>query len=169
MNTLSSTPGLQWQLFRYAALTPDDLYEVLRLRAEVFVVEQRCAYLDLDDKDRDPAAHHLLGRSDDGTLAAYARLLPPGVSYPEPSFGRVVTAPARRGRGLGDALVAETLRQMQRLWPGHDIRIGAQAHLVGYYGKHGFEVCSEEYLEDEIPHREMRRSSSDSAPLPRSS
>lgn len=165
MNAPSPVAPLQWQLRRYAALALNDLYDLLRLRAEVFVVEQRCAYLDLDDKDRDPAAQHLLGRvlpqaQDDrgsGALVAYARLLPPGLSYPEPSFGRVVTAPAWRGRGLGDVLVAEAVRQMQCLWPGHDIQIGAQAHLVNYYGKHGFQVSSQEYLEDEIPHRHMLR------------
>lgn len=157
MNASTSVAALQWQLRRYAALALNDLYDLLRLRAEVFVVEQRCAYLDLDDKDRDPAAQHLLGRVEDGALIAYARLLPPGLSYPEPSFGRVVTAPAWRGRGLGDVLVAEAVRQMQYLWPGHDIQIGAQAHLVRYYGKHGFQVCSEEYLEDDIPHRHMLR------------
>lgn len=157
MNPSTPVASLQWQLRRYAALELNDLYDLLRLRAEVFVVEQRCAYLDIDDKDRDPAAQHLLGRVEDGTLVAYARLLPPGLSYPEPSFGRVVTAPAWRGRGLGDVLVAEAVRQMQCLWPGHDIQIGAQAHLVNFYGKHGFQVSSEEYLEDDIPHRHMLR------------
>ena len=157
MNPSTPVASLQWQLRRYAALELNDLYDLLRLRAEVFVVEQRCAYLDLDDKDRDPAAQHLLGRVEDGALVAYARLLPPALSYPEPSFGRVVTAPAWRGRGLGDVLVAEAVRQMQCLWPGHDIQIGAQAHLVNFYGKHGFQVSSEEYLEDDIPHRHMLR------------
>lgn len=157
MNASTPVAALKWQLRRYAALALNDLYDLLRLRAEVFVVEQRCAYLDLDGKDRDPAAQHLLGRVEDGALVAYARLLPPGLSYPEPSFGRVVTAPAWRGRGLGDVLVAEAVRQMQCLWPGHDIQIGAQAHLVNYYGKHGFQVSSEEYLEDDIPHRHMLR------------
>lgn len=150
--------ALQWQSQRFQSLRLDDLYDLLRLRAEVFVVEQRCPYLDPDGKDRHPDAEHLLGRDDDGMLVAYARLLPPGLSFAEASFGRVVTAPALRGRGLGDALVAEALRQMARRWPDSDIRIGAQAHLLGYYGKHGFQVCSDEYLEDDIPHRDMRRS-----------
>ncbi len=167
MNASTPVIDLQWQLCRFADLSPDDLYDLLRLRAEVFVVEQRCAYLDLDDKDRDPAARHLLGRvlrqaQDErgaGTLAAYLRLLPPGLSYPEASFGRVVTASAFRGRGLGDELVRVALQHLAQLWPSSGIRIGAQAHLVGYYGKHEFEVASEEYLEDDIPHREMRRAS----------
>jgi ElaA protein len=157
MNLPAPSPALRWRCATFRELDADALYAVLRLRAEVFVVEQRCAYLDLDDKDRDPAAHHLFAPADDGAPLAYARLLPPGLSYAEASFGRVVTAPAWRGRGIGDALVVETLRQMARLWPASDVRIGAQAHLVGYYGKHGFEVCSDEFLEDDIPHRLMLR------------
>jgi ElaA protein len=156
MATDISAPAVHWTLKRFDALTPDEVYDLLRLRCEVFVVEQACPYLDPDDKDRDPQAHHLLGRAGDGRLAAYLRLLPPGLSYAEASFGRVVTAPAWRGRGLGDALVIEALRHLHDLWPHAAIRIGAQAHLVGYYGKHGFVVCSDEYDEDGIPHREMR-------------
>lgn len=148
---------LDWTIAAFRDLGVDALYELLALRAEVFVVEQRCAYADLDGKDRHPETLHLLGRTDDGTLVAYLRLLAPGVSFAEPSFGRVVTAATHRGRGLGDALVVEGLRHAQSLWPGRDLRIGAQAHLIGYYGKHGFVVASAEYLEDDIPHREMLR------------
>lgn len=147
-----------WSLKPFAELTAHEVYDILRLRCEVFVVEQDCPYLDPDDKDRKPGALHLLGRAPDGELVAYLRLLPAGVSYEgAPSFGRVVTSPRHRGRGLGDALVAEALRRMDELWPGQPVRIGAQAHLTGYYGKHGFVVDSDEYDEDGIPHREMQR------------
>jgi ElaA protein len=149
--------SLAWQLARFRELDVDSLYDLLALRAEVFVVEQRCAYADPDGKDRHPDAWHLLGRDADGVLVAYLRMLPPGLSFDEASFGRVVTAPSQRGRGVGDALVIEALKHMARAWPRSDIRIGAQAHLVGYYGKHGFVVASDEYLEDDIPHRDMLR------------
>ena len=149
---------LDWTLAGLDDLAPRAVYEMLRLRSEVFVVEQACAYLDPDGKDLHPGARHLLGRARDGELVAYLRLLPPGVSYDEASFGRVVTSPRHRGQGLGDALVREALRCADRLWPGAPLRIGAQAHLTGYYGKHGFVVDSDEYDEDGIPHREMRRS-----------
>lgn len=150
-----------WSLKRFDELSPGEVYDLLRLRCEVFVVEQNCPYLDPDGKDRHPDAWHLLGRDDTGELVAYLRLLPEGVSYAgATSFGRVVTSPRQRGRGLGDALVAQALREMARLWPQWPVRIGAQAHLVGYYGKHGFVVDSDEYDEDGIPHREMQRAAS---------
>ena len=157
MDTVTDVSTLHWQLLRFAALRLDDLYELLRLRSEVFVVEQRCPYLDADGKDRHPDAHHLLGRTAGGELAAYLRLLPPGLSFPAASFGRVVTSPRHRGRGHGDALVARALQHAHELWPRSGLTIGAQAHLAGYYGKHGFVVCSDEYLEDDIPHVHMQR------------
>jgi len=146
-----------WTLARFEALSPRDLYDLLRLRCEVFVVEQNCPYLDPDGKDSHPQAWHLSGRAPDGELVAYARLLPPGLSYEAPSIGRVVTSPRHRGRRLGDALMAQALRKCAVLWPGQAVRIGAQAHLAGWYGKHGFVIDSDEYDEDGIPHRQMQR------------
>ena len=151
-------PGpLCWEARRFAELDPDALYELLRLRAEVFVVEQACAYLDPDGKDRHPQVLHLLGRDGGGTLAAYLRILPPGLSYPQVSFGRVLTAPAHRGRGHGEAMLREALAAIECHWPGADIQIGAQAHLQGYYRQAGFEPSSEPYIEDGIPHVDMLR------------
>jgi ElaA protein len=152
-----AAPILDWQARRFDELAPGELYDLLRLRSEVFVVEQNCVYLDPDGKDRDPDAVHLLGRADDGALAAYLRILPPGLSYPQVSFGRVLTTPAFRGLGLGDAMLRETLAVIERHWPGADIQIGAQAHLQHYYGKHGFEPSSEPYVEDGIPHVDLLR------------
>lgn len=154
---IDNPPDLRWQLLRYEELARDDLFDLLKLRCEVFIVEQRCPYPDPDEKDRHPETRHLLGRSADGRLVAYARLLPPGLSFAEASFGRVVTAPALRGQGLGHRLVIETLRHVAALWPGHAVQIGAQAHLVDYYAKHGFAASSDEYDEDGIAHRHMLR------------
>ena len=148
---------LAWTLKRFDELSARELYDLLRLRSEVFVVEQDCPYLDADGKDTHPDARHLLGRDAAGELAAYLRLLPAGLSYEEPSFGRVVTSPRHRGQGLGDEMVQVALAAMNTLWPGVPVRIGAQAHLTKYYGKHGFVVDSDEYDEDGIPHREMLR------------
>lgn len=167
MDPRANHSTLHWQLLRFAALRLDDLYELLRLRSEVFVVEQRCAYLDPDEKDRHPDAHHLLGRAGNGELVAYLRLLPPGLSFAAASFGRVVTSPRHRGRGFGDALVARALVHARELWPGSGLMIGAQAHLAGYYGKHGFTVCSEVFLEDDIPHVHMQRPPGVNAPMQR--
>lgn len=154
---MDTLPLLRWQALRFRELDLDTLYAVLKLRAEVFVVEQNCAYLDPDDKDRHPDALHLLGLATGGALAAYLRILPAGLSYPEPSIGRVLTAPGHRGHGLGDPLLREALGEIERRWPGADVRIGAQAHLRAYYGRHGFAPASEPYIEDGIPHIDMLR------------
>jgi ElaA protein len=152
---------LKWSLARFEALARADLYDLLRLRCEVFIVEQKCPYLDPDGKDCHPEAWHLLGRDETGELVAYLRLLPPDLSYEgAASLGRVVTSPRHRGKGLGDLLMLQALREVAWLWPDDPVRIGAQAHLTAFYGKHGFVVDSDEYDEDGIPHREMQRAAS---------
>jgi len=145
---------LDWQSLSFNQLTALQLYAALRLRAEVFVVEQACAFQDLDGAD--PACHHLLGWGE-GVVQAYARLVPAGVKYAEASIGRVVTSPAARGRALGHVLMARACEELVGLWGAQAIRIGAQAHLQGFYAQHGFETVSEPYLEDGIPHVEMLR------------
>lgn len=147
--------SLHWQWLRFSALGRDDLYDLLALRAQVFVVEQRCAYLDPDGLDR--GAWHLLGRDAAGLLQAALRAVDPGLRYAEPSIGRVVTAPAVRGRGIGRALMVEGLARCDAAWPGQGNRIGAQSHLANFYGTLGFQAVGEPYLEDEIPHLEMYR------------
>lgn len=151
------TATVSWQAKRYADLSLDELYELLRLRSQVFVIEQNCVYLDPDDKDRHPEAVHLMGRAGDGRLAAYLRILPPGLSYPQVSFGRVLTAAEFRGQRLGGPLLEAALIEIQRRWPGTDIQIGAQSHLQTYYGRYGFEPSSEPYVEDGIPHIDLLR------------
>ena len=135
-------------------LTLDQLYQLLRLRAEVFVVEQNCPYQDLDDKDQH--AIHLMGMTEDGRLAAYTRLLPKGVSYPDyASIGRVITAPFARGKGLGRPLMQESIRVLFDVFSKQTVKISAQAHLDRYYGSVGFEGIGDIYDEDGIPHRAM--------------
>ena len=150
-------PSLRWQACTFAQLDAATLYALLKLRSEVFVVEQQCVYLDPDGKDAHPDVVHVIGRADDGSIAAYLRILPAGLSYPQVSFGRVLTAPAYRGRGLGDPLVRVALAEIERRWPGSDVQIGAQAHLEHYYARHGFVRNSDNYLDDGIPHIDMLR------------
>lgn len=148
-----SGAGLHWRLWRWNEWSNDLLYDAMRLRSAIFVVEQQCIFPDMDGLD--PACTHLCGTDDDGRLLAYARLLAPGVKYPEASIGRVVTAFEARGRQLGRALMVEALRQSREQHPGIPIRIGAQQRLERFYGSLGFTQDGEAYLEDGIWHIDM--------------
>lgn len=141
-----------WQLRRFESLTVMELYGLLQLRAQVFVVEQQCIYQDVDGHD--PLALHLLGLRS-GRLVACARILPPGVTFAEVSIGRVVTAPAVRGDGLGRALMLQALDACAEAFPGQPVRIGAQSHLQRFYAGLGFVTASSPYDEDGIEHVEM--------------
>jgi len=147
---------LQWKNLTFNQLNANTLYDILKLRVDVFVVEQACAYPELDDKDRHPETQHLIGLSPDGELLAYARILPPGLSYPEASIGRVVVSPAGRGKGLAMPLMQHAIESALTTWPDAGIQIGAQDYLKAFYQKLGFFACSEMYLEDGIPHLDMR-------------
>jgi ElaA protein len=130
-------------------LSPEELYEILKLRVDVFVVEQDCAYSELDDKDK-KALHLMLHQ--DGELSAYARLLPTGVSYPNyNSIGRVVVSPKYRGQQLGYLIMNKAIEYVLKHFEG-PLKLSAQAHLIGYYGNLGFEPTADEYFEDGIPH-----------------
>ncbi|HUR91123.1 MAG TPA: GNAT family N-acetyltransferase [Gemmatimonadaceae bacterium] len=146
-------PRWVWRSFQ--ELTPDELYDICALRQTVFVVEQNCAYLDADGRDR--RSRHLYTRDASGLLIAYLRLVEPGVKYPEPSLGRVITHPGVRRTGVGRALMAEGLRGAAEYFPGSAIRIGAQLWAEEFYRSLGFERVGEEYIEDDIPHVEMLR------------
>ena len=146
---------LRWTTTPYAALTVPELYALLQLRSAVFVVEQTCAFQDIDGHDAD--AHHLLGRTATGELAAYARLFPAGRSYPEASIGRVAVAPAFRRHGLGRELMQQALAACTALWGPQPIQIGAQLYLREFYRSFGFEQVGEGYLEDGIAHIHMLR------------
>ena len=141
-----------WETCAFDELSTTELYELLRLRQEVFVVEQRSIYLDLDGKDL--AAVHMRCR-DGERLLAYQRLLPPGLSYPESAMGRIVVAPAARGGSLGRELVRRGIEHNLKCWPSHDIRINAQSYLEAFYRDLGFVTDSDEYDEDGIPHIQM--------------
>jgi len=134
-----------------------ELYEQLRLRVDVFVVEQVCPYPELDGKDIHGDTLHLALRMADHTLASYLRILAPGVSYAGVSFGRVVTAKAFRGRGLSRAMIEKAIVLAQENWPGVAVYIGAQEYLRAFYQSHEFEAISEIYIEDNIPHIDMIR------------
>lgn len=142
-----------WQLKQFGELTPEELYQILRLRSEVFVVEQNCVFLDMDNKDQ--SSWHLMGWQD-GLLAAYTRLLPPGLSYEEMSIGRVVSSPAVRGTGIGRELMLESISACRKLFGNGPIRIGAQLYLKKFYASLGFVAEGDIYLEDGIEHVEMR-------------
>ncbi len=150
-----------WQTRHFSDLSLNQLYDVLKLRVDVFVVEQTCFYPDLDGEkdllDRHPQTLHLLGYQAE-QLVAYLRILPKGQNYPNNvSIGRVVTAPQARGGGLGHELMTQGLALCQQDFPNEIIKISAQQHLKAYYQKHGFTQVSEMYLEDDIPHIAMIR------------
>jgi ElaA protein len=149
---------IEWQWRSFAELTNAELYEVLALRQQVFILEQQCFYNDFDGFDQ--AAHHLLGwRTVDGKreLAAYLRCLAPGAKYDEMSLGRVITSQAARGTGAGRELLVQGIAHAECLHPGHPIRIGAQQYLEHFYASFGFETVSAPYDEDGIMHVEMLR------------
>lgn len=129
-----------------------ELYSILSLRNAVFIVEQNCAYQDIDNKDQ--KSYHLMCYVN-GQLAGYARLLPAGLSYHEISIGRVITAPAFRGMGLGKEIIEKSVAFCRAEFGEHDIRIGAQVYLQKFYNSLGFTEDGEEYDEDGILHIEM--------------
>ncbi len=136
----------------FAALTPYELYDLLRLRSEVFVVEQNCVFLEMDNKDQD--CYHLL-LYQNNQLAACARLLPPGLYYAQMSIGRIVTSPAMRGTGLGKELVSAAIAACYDLFGTGPIKIGAQLYAKAFYEKFGFAQAGAVYDEDGIDHIPM--------------
>lgn len=146
---------MKWSNLSFSELSVDQLYDLMKLRVDVFVVEQNCPYNELDEKDRDKHTRHLLAYNENTEIIAYARILAPGVSYPEASIGRVVIAQQARGLGLAHSLMIKAIEVLSTYWPKHNIQIGAQQHLQGFYQQQGFEIASEMYLEDGIPHLDM--------------
>lgn len=135
-------------------LTVDSLYEMLRLRQEIFIVEQNCPYLDADGKDQ--PSHHVLGRSEEHELVAYIRIVPPGISYEGySSIGRVVVKESVRKTGAGKSLMQYGIQKCKELYPDTPIKISAQCYLLKFYSGLGFNAIGDEYLEDDIPHQAM--------------
>lgn len=144
--------ALTWVCKPFDELNSHELYAIIKLRNEVFVVEQNCVFQDADDKDR--YCHHLCGLVGN-ELAAYARLVPAGISYPYISIGRVVTSPVHRKAGIGRALMTQAINECYRLFGKQTIKIGAQLYLKDFYQSFGFRQTGGMYLEDDIPHIEM--------------
>jgi ElaA protein len=145
-----------WHLKTFNQLNTTELYELIKLRVDVFVVEQNCPYPELDNKDQLTDVYHLLGYNKN-ELVACARLLGKGITYPNIAIGRIITKQTHRGSGLGHQLIKSAIENCVKLWGDAPIEIGAQAHLEKYYAQHGFKVNSDSYLEDGIPHIDMIR------------
>jgi ElaA protein len=148
---------LNWKTTAFHQFSNDQLFEILQFRIDVFVVEQHCAYRELDEFDRHPEGRHLSGRDETGQLVAYARLLPPGLRYPEVNLGRFVVKANSRKQGIGHQLLQTALREISGCWPETPIRISAQDYLQAFYELYGFSRVSAGYMEDGIPHVEMMK------------
>lgn len=147
--------SLTWTVKCFKDLTANELYAILQLRSRVFVVEQQCIFLDMDNLDQ--PAYHLMGWQADN-LVAYTRLLDKGTAYPEyPSIGRVVSSHEVRGSGAGRLLMQESIRQLEKLFGSQAIKIGAQFYLKSFYESFGFQQSGNLYLEDGIEHIPMIR------------
>ena len=144
---------LTWKYNSFNELSPAMLYAILQLRNEVFVVEQNCVYQDADNKD--DKSFHLSGWDGD-ILVAYCRILPPGISFQDASIGRVVSNPRYRKTGSGRALMELAVHKTREQFNCSTITIGAQLYLKQFYESFGFKQVSHTYLEDNIPHIEMR-------------
>jgi ElaA protein len=143
-----------WTIKQFDELILDELYNILQLRNEVFIVEQNCVYNDIDGKDQ--LAWHLMATEDD-KLVAYTRILPPGVSYSDPAIGRVVTSSSKRRSGLGRELMNRSIEACEKLFGKSSITLSAQVYLQNFYESLDFIVVGEEYLDDGIPHIKMSR------------
>ncbi len=150
---------IQWRWYRWPELDADTLYRFLKLRSDIFVVEQQCPYSDMDGLD--PQCLHLCGYDREDRLIGYLRLLPPGLKQSDPALGRLVVNPHDRGTGVGRRVMQEGLRACAEHYPGAAVFLSGQQHLQGFYASLGFQPVSAVYLEDGIPHVDMRRPASD--------
>ena len=146
--------NLEWKIKRFDALSSQELYNLLQLRSEVFVVEQNCVYQDIDGKDE--KAIHLIGE-DNGKIVAYARIFKPNDYFEQASIGRIVVKESYRDKKLGHLLMREAIRVIETHFEETKITISAQLYLKKFYESHGFVQTSEMYLEDDIPHIEMKK------------
>lgn len=145
---------VKWVIRNFESLSPAELYAILQLRNDVFVVEQNCIFQDADNKDQQ--CIHVMGWND-AQLLAYSRIADPGVMYEEAGIGRVVTARSVRRQGLGKELIITTLEEIARIHGRVPVKLGAQLYLKNFYSVFGFQPEGEIYLEDGIEHIRMSR------------
>lgn len=145
---------MNWTIKTFDQLTTLELYRILQERTQVFVVEQACPYPEVDGKDLQSV--HLYQTDDDGAVIAYLRILPAGLAYKEASIGRVLVTEAYRGKGIAAQLVGRGLEYIRDVWKEREVKIQAQSYLEKFYHSFGFVNVSEVYLEDNIPHIDMR-------------
>lgn len=138
----------------FEQLTTQELYDLLQLRSEVFVVEQNCVYQDIDGKDQ--KALHLLGYKEQ-KLVAYTRCFPPGIYFKEPAIGRVLVRRSERMNSYGHIILEASIKALEEQFPDSTIKLSAQTYLKSFYEAHGFQQSGEGYLEDGIPHIAMLR------------
>ncbi|MGL5069161.1 MAG: GNAT family N-acetyltransferase [Sarcina sp.] len=140
---------MEFKIKKFDELTGSEIYEILKSRSEVFVVEQNCVYQDIDDKDK--KSHHLF-YEDKGRVVAYVRAIPCGVSYDEASIGRVITLKEYRGTGISKKLMLEAINFIEECYGETKIKISAQEYIKRFYEGVGFKQVTDSYLEDDIPH-----------------
>lgn len=143
-----------WKVKTFDELNTEELYQIIRARVDVFVVEQNCPYQDLDNYDQ--LAIHLWAEKD-AEVMAYCRIFDKAIKYPETSIGRVITTQKARGKGLGRQLIAYAVQIIENRLKTQDIRISAQDYLIKFYSDFGFRDTGKKYLEDNLPHTEMIR------------
>ena len=143
--------NITWYHKHFKELNTTELYQILQLRNEVFIVEQHCPFQDLDDKDL--KCYHLIGfDTESQKVMAYTRIVPAGISFEEASIGRVITSPLARKGGIGKQLMNKSIELLEELYGGVSIKIGAQLYLIKFYESFGFQQVEEVYLEDGIEH-----------------
>ncbi|OCA86197.1 GNAT family N-acetyltransferase [Pradoshia sp. D12] len=143
---------MSWKLKKFDELTNIELYNILKERTLVFVVEQNCPYPEVDGKD--PFSYHLF-KEDNGEIVAYLRIVPAGIAYQETSIGRVIVKKEYRGEGIAGELLKKGLDFIQNELKETKVKIQAQDYLRKFYTSFGFQPISETYLEDNIPHVDM--------------
>lgn len=143
---------MNWKIKKFNELNIEEIYKILALRNEIFIVEQECPYLDCDDKDLN--SYHLFLR-ENGEIVSYLRILEKGVSYDEISIGRVAVKKSYRGKGISRKMMLKAIEFIENNLSENTIKIQAQAYLLDFYSSLGFKAVSDEYLEDNIPHIDM--------------
>ncbi|MBX4271515.1 GNAT family N-acetyltransferase [Clostridium estertheticum] len=143
---------MNWELKKFEELKVEEIYKILEIRNQVFIVEQQCAYQDCDGKDEN--AYHLY-LQDNGKIIAYLRILKKGVSFDEISIGRVLVHENYRGKGISREMMLKAINFIELNLNEEEIKIQAQSYLVNFYRSLGFKETSNEYLEDNIPHINM--------------